>query len=832
MPIELKFSYRKRNDGINRWVFWTQHNGDELNQVKSLFPILRDSTQPDTNGDCQLNRLTIKNLVELLDVQGTCLIQFWSPIRNNGGKTFLTTADQPFSFNGKIHEGLWAYRRVSLHTIASVDATEIDETKRICVHGRPARVFRSGMPEFSPHVRYYYMDEYPLRNFAMCLGVGSYWTLPVFESSGDRCIGVLEYAFEANVGLDLYSILDRLINNHRILKTMGLALIPSWLACPQEIQEVWEQELAQVKEALDVTCKTHMLLFAQTWIPVLDSSRTQMLITSPPTKYWSEEISSLEFLAVSDLHHVQIGQGLVGKVLSSKGSCFCRDITQLSIDFYPLVPIARCAGFTACFAIFVRLNSACHMVLEFFLPRDEMLDRNPQSFLSKLLATIREQLPSFFLDSGPSLFVEVIRTAPVDELDSFEINQPQQVVRSKGNEKVVHFDSLNQDTADLGPSSSTDIGAHYMEITNHTPDNGEETVLQDSAHKQGVEEADAMDKEKSSVHFKENKFAYTDSDILATSFVDSEQNLSTDKASLDEKLDSFKIGHRQLPSMVQYNTINQIFGFDPSSSSDLEEIVTADYGRDTQMNLQSKKRGESTQPDSAHQQTVEEADVADKRKHSVHVEENTNSQNCPEKHKRIKRIEKEYGISRSVLEEQFGKKLSDAAKSLGVARSTLKRMCRDYDIYRWPRSKSANDVCSLSENKPVKRVEKQMGNSSREDLQLPHASLSNGMDTTTTLTQRKVPIATFQSDNTMSVKVTYKDVTIRFPLSLSSGKIDLETEVEKRLKLVPVGSYSIKYEDEDNDWIAITCDSDLEYGIHTLRSLGRTTMKMLVEPLN
>ncbi|XP_016473877.1 uncharacterized protein LOC107795712 isoform X1 [Nicotiana tabacum] len=447
------------------------------------------------------------------------------------------------------------------------------------------------------------------------------------------------------------------------------------------------------------------------------------------------------------------------------------------------------------------------------------------SFLSKLLATIREQLLSFFLDSGPSLFVEVIRIAPVDELDSFEISQLQQGVRSKGNEKMVLFDSLNKDSADLGPSSSTDIGAHHMEIAKDTPDNGEETVLPDSAHKQGVEEADAMDKEKSSVHF-----------ILATSFAVSEkklqQNLSTDKASLDEKLDSFEIGHRQLPSMVQYDTINQIFGFDPSSSSDLEEIITADYGRDTQLNLQSKKRGESTQPDLAHQQRVEEADVGDKRRHSVHVEENANSHNCPEKHKRIKRIEKEYGISRSVLEEQFGKKLSDAAKSLGVARSTLKRMCRDYDIYRWPRSKSANDVCSLSENKPVKRVENQTGNSSREDLQLPHAGLSNGMDTTTTLTQRKKPTATFQSDNAMSVKVTYKDVTIRFPFSLSSGKIDLETEVEKRLKLVLIGSYSIKYEDEDNDWIAITCDSDLEYGMHTLRSLGRTTMKMLVEPLN
>ncbi|XP_019236175.1 PREDICTED: protein NLP7-like [Nicotiana attenuata] len=444
MPVELKFSYRKQDDGINRWVFWTNRNGDELNHVKSLFQFLRDSTHTDTNGDSQINRLTIKNLVELLDVQGTCLIQFWVPIRVNGGQIFLTTADQPFALNGKIHEGLWAYRRVCLHTIASVDTTDITAAKRIHVHGRPARVFRSGMPEFSPHVRYYYMGEYPLRNFAMCLGVGSYWTVPVFEGSGDRCIGVLEYAFDANEGLDICSILDRFINNHRILKTMGLALIPSWLACPKEIQEVSEQELAKVKEALEVTCKTHKLLFAQTWIPVLDSSRTQMLITSPPTKYWGDDIAPLEFLAISDLHHVRIGQGLVGKVFSSKGSCFCRDITQLSIDFYPLVPIARSARFTACFAIFVRLKNASSMVLEFFLPRDETLDGNPQSFLNKLLATIGEQLPSFSLDSGPSFFVEVIGTALVDGLDFFEISQPQPVVEPKGNKKVMHFYSLNQ----------------------------------------------------------------------------------------------------------------------------------------------------------------------------------------------------------------------------------------------------------------------------------------------------------------------------------------------------------------------------------------------------
>ncbi|XP_016440587.1 protein NLP6 isoform X2 [Nicotiana tabacum] len=810
MPVELKFSYRKEGDGINRWVFWTNRNGEELNHIKSLFQFLRDSTHTDTNGDSQINRLTTKNLVELLDVQGTCLIQFWAPIRINGGQTFLTTADQPFALNGKIHEGLWAYRRVCLHTIASVDTTDITAAKRIHVHGRPARVFRSGMPEFSPHVRYYYMGEYPLRNFAMCLGVGSYWTVPVFEGSGDRCIGVLEYAFDANEGLDICSILDRFINNHRILKTMGLALIPSWLACPQEIQEVSEQELAKVKEVLEVTCKTHKLLFAQTWIPVLDSSRTEMLITSAPTKYCSEEITSLEFLAVSDLHHVRTGQGLVGKVFSSKGSCFCRDITQLSIDFYPLVPIARSARFTACFAIFVRLKNASRMVLEFFLPRDETLDGNPQSFLSKLLATIGEQLPSFSLDSGPSFFVEVIGTALVDGLDFFEISQPQPVIEPKGNKKVMHFDSLNQESADLGSSSSTDIAAHSMETTKDTPgihgiaisqkilelENKEESVLLNSAHQQGVEEADAVDKERNFLNFKENEVSYTDSDIFATFIVDPEQNLQKNlsiiEASLDEELEYFDI-----------------------------EIITVDYGWDARMNLQSKDKGETTQPDLAYQQRGEAADVADKQRHSLHVKESTNSHNCPEKHKRIKRIEKEYGISRSVLEEQFGKKLSDAAKDLGVARTTLKRMCRDNDIYRWPRCKSATDVCSVSESKPVKGVEKQSVNSSQEDLQ-PHATLTD---------QRKKPTAAFQSDNAMSVKVTCKDVTVKFPLSLSSGKIDLEAEIKKRLR-IPIGSCSIKYEDEDNDWIAITCDSDLEYGIHTLRSLGRTTMKMLVEPLN
>ena len=53
--------------------------------------------------------------------------------------------------------------------------------------------------------------------------------------------------------------------------------------------------------------------------------------------------------------------------------------------------------------------------------------------------------------------------------------------------------------------------------------------------------------------------------------------------------------------------------------------------------------------------------------------------------------------------------------------------------------------------------------------------------------------------------------------------------MEKRLK-ISLERFSIKYEDEGGDWILITTDSDLKDRMHSLRLLGRTTMKLLVTP--
>ncbi|XP_059311411.1 protein NLP3-like [Lycium ferocissimum] len=58
------------------------------------------------------------------------------------------------------------------------------------------------------------------------------------------------------------------------------------------------------------------------------------------------------------------------------------------------------------------------------------------------------------------------------------------------------------------------------------------------------------------------------------------------------------------------------------------------------------------------------------------------------KNKAKERIVKDYGITRETLEQHFGMTLEDAAKSLHVSRSTLKRICKAYGISRWPHHKT------------------------------------------------------------------------------------------------------------------------------------------------
>lgn len=158
------------------------------------------------------------------------------------------------------------------------------------------------------------------------------------------------------------------------------------------------------------------------------------------------------------------------------------------------------------------------------------------------------------------------------------------------------------------------------------------------------------------------------------------------------------------------------------------------------------------------------------------------------------------------LKQHFDKNVSDAAESLQVSRSTLKRLCRMYGIQRWPLSKRKKS--SESDRQPL--------------TVLPKKNRSITSETTTHKDDKS-------SSSSFTVKATYGDDMMKFKLYTFSRKDDLDNEVSKRLQL-PVGRFRINYMDEDNDWIWIACDDDLNDCFNNVQSLGKNTIKMLVLP--
>ncbi|KAL3499017.1 hypothetical protein ACH5RR_041749 [Cinchona calisaya] len=179
-------------------------------------------------------------------------------------------------------------------------------------------------------------------------------------------------------------------------------------------------------------------------------------------------------------------------------------------------------------------------------------------------------------------------------------------------------------------------------------------------------------------------------------------------------------------------------------------------------------------------------------------------------------------ITLDVLRPYFGGNLVDTAESLGVSRSTLKRICRSFGIDRWPSHKRKKDGHIHSSLRlPTASVE--------EVIQEPEQCCQN-----ISAVEKEASVSDPTSEDkidkySMIIKATYRDNMVMFPLHSNSIEY-LSHEVAKRFKL-EVESFTIKYEDEDGDWIMIPCDEDLCHRIETLKLLGQSKIKLSVVPI-
>lgn len=92
---------------------------------------------------------------------------------------------------------------------------------------------------------------------------------------------------------------------------------------------------------------------------------------------------------------------------------------------------------------------------------------------------------------------------------------------------------------------------------------------------------------------------------------------------------------------------------------------------------------------------------------------------------------------------------------------------------------------------------------------------------------QEMPLETYRLEKGASIKANYRDDIIRFRISFQSGIDALREEVAKRLKL-EVGTFDIKYLDDDDEWVLIACDADLQECLDISRSSKSMIIRLSV----
>ncbi|XP_015168300.1 protein NLP7-like [Solanum tuberosum] len=518
-----------------------------------------------------------------------------------------------------------------------------------------------------------------------------------------------------------------------------------------------DDRLDEIKNGLYEILERDSLPFAQIWIPYSPFVSLKVLYRAAASIYERSSSMYHEFEHVSEDCFIESGTALVGRAFASQGSCFCKDVVLLSIKEYPLVPSARKVRFTQSLAIC--LQSKCTNNSVYVV--EYFLPPNKMS--ARDTRTYINMLLSTTKERLPGFIV-----APGKELGQRMLVEVVKVSPSD------EFDSFEIGQSLLSVQSlqdgggTTEIGQRLLSVQ-FLQDVGETTEI-DSFCQQS------------------NNVVAAAALLVPSCSSDKRDSLNCERTMEVDLL----LPHPIEEAVTNRGKVNLDVAHD-DHIEDTPEIMQLDSHFE-QPNIEINSAGNAT---------------------------TNNNKIHSHKKNTIQRIEKDYGITRKILEQHFGMTLQDAAKNLHVSRATLKRICKEYEITRWPNYKTRKVNVHVSQGISFQGAEPYV-----VDQQCPALSQEKG---TNYLGHKISPATGKPCDSVMTVKVTYRGDIIKFQLSLSSTRVELEGEVEKRLK-ISLERFSIKYQDEGDDWILITTDSDLRDRMNSLRLFGRTTMRLLVTP--
>ncbi|KAK1403045.1 hypothetical protein POM88_002650 [Heracleum sosnowskyi] len=735
---------------------------------------------------------------------GNILIQFWAASCETiqGGRRYceLTIPENPFEILSYDGGGLSWYRINSVACTITIQLDDEQDDNKLQgkqPEGVISRAFRYKRPEMTPNISFYSLHEYPHKEFALSCGIQSSLCFPLFKtvdcsglpggvielvSTGEQDLEKFKQYFDSCFYVQkirMYTSRDNLI--YRFIRTNDL-----------------NPALLEMDRVLTLLCQNFPLHLAQYWV-ITDPNLGALSLMYQKSNLDSENLTPLSKFKDACLQtRLNIGEGLVGKTYLSQKSFFCWDITEFDITNYPLAHYARSCGSIACFTIFLRsLSPPCgECVLEFFLPSQEMTSYYLLILLRSLLATVEEHIQYYSISSGEELGqvlkVEFITSSTQNEPGLLKIGQPE-------NSLLLHEGSKNY--RDLQPLSeyATEKDEHGLNI-----EKGNSTTATGKISKRTPNNAPAiinLDELE-----EESPIKRIEPQPLSSKPKRSEEiSDEGDTTEIDHSGLAITLGKaiRHRGHTVAAKRVNE-----PVEDVGHSKTNAAGSSLQTRISLPHEEVEEETMmPDISDHELMRLEDAFQITNKGIIVgAENDDttiqfvSETCVHDIlEREKQVEKE--ISYESLSQHFGRPLDDVAKIFSISRSTFKRKCRDLGIKRWKSGRRrTNDKNSsklrarINAKEPIKR----------------HVSFSGISPVHNTV----VIADTDQDLKKMTVEATYYGATIRFELP-GSGLAELEDNIIEMLHLERE-SFSIKYQDDEGDWIIIACDEDVEECLRVL----------------
>ncbi|KAI8546110.1 hypothetical protein RHMOL_Rhmol07G0090600 [Rhododendron molle] len=349
------------------------------------------------------------------------LVQFWACTKTREGRTLLTTQFQPFAIGTLEYKStrhwLCEYRMGMCRVYNNYFYADAESEEEQL--GLLGRVFLNKLPEATPNVGLYTLKEYPQRDLALRCRIRGSWAVPVFEHSGNTCVGVLEFVSRYIRSHDWFDK-QFLGCMYDIFQEFGLLCFDGYKHYKMQNGDK-NKALTAAFEELEMVCesvsKIHDLPLALAWASChscdnLLKSQYQLSALKYADGIDSEEVvfySVLrDFVNASKSYHLRKGQ-VTGRMLPYPNLLYCSDVKQFNIAESPLVPYARHCQLDGWFTMCLQSSYTGDelYVLEFFLNESDENDENILTKLRLILETMEEYFETFKLASGQELGEEL-----------------------------------------------------------------------------------------------------------------------------------------------------------------------------------------------------------------------------------------------------------------------------------------------------------------------------------------------------------------------------------------------------------------------------------------